>query len=195
MFDHVEKFESLIAEFFGSPFAIATDSCTHGIELCLRYEGFLYVKIPYHTYLSIPMTAMKLGIDWDWVDNKWKNCYYLENTNIIDAAVLWKKNSYIPGTHMSVSFQFKKHLPLGRGGMILTDDKTAYERLKMMSYDGRDLSKSWVDQDVSTIGYHYYMTPETAQLGIERFTLASESEPNKWTYQDYPDLRKMSVFQ
>lgn len=195
MFDRVEKFESLIAEFFGSPFAVATDSCTHGIELCLRYEGFRHVKIPHHTYLSIPMTAMKLGIDWDWIDNKWEDYYFLEGTNIVDAAVLWKRNSYIPGTHMSVSFQFKKHLPLGRGGMILTDDKNAYERLKMMSYDGRDLSKSWMDQDISTIGYHYYMTPETAQLGIERFTFASESEPKKWTYQDYPDLRKMSVFQ
>ena len=31
------EFENKISEFFGSPYAIAVDSCTHGIELCLRY--------------------------------------------------------------------------------------------------------------------------------------------------------------
>ena len=31
-FEIVEKFERKIADFFGSPFAVAFDSCTHGIE-------------------------------------------------------------------------------------------------------------------------------------------------------------------
>ena len=33
----------------------------------------------------------------------------------------------MPGTHMVLSFQFQKHLKIGRGGMILTDNKEAYE--------------------------------------------------------------------
>lgn len=33
------------------------------------------------------------------------------------------KNSYIPNTYMCLSFQFQKHLSLGRGGMILLDNK------------------------------------------------------------------------
>ena len=37
-FDIVSEFESKIAEFFGSPYAISVDSCTHGLELCLRYK-------------------------------------------------------------------------------------------------------------------------------------------------------------
>lgn len=36
-FETVKKFENEIAKFYGSPYAIATDSCTHGVELCLRY--------------------------------------------------------------------------------------------------------------------------------------------------------------
>jgi len=37
-FEVVSEFEKKVAEFFGSPYAIAVDSCTHGIELCLRYK-------------------------------------------------------------------------------------------------------------------------------------------------------------
>ena len=38
---------------------------------------------------------------------------------------------------MCISFQFKKHLNIGRGGIILTDNETSYAALKKMSYDGR----------------------------------------------------------
>jgi len=37
MFEYVTEFESQIADFFGAPYAVATDSCTHALELCLRY--------------------------------------------------------------------------------------------------------------------------------------------------------------
>ena len=33
----VENFEKTIADYFNAPYAIATDCCTHAIELCLRY--------------------------------------------------------------------------------------------------------------------------------------------------------------
>ena len=32
----VLEFEKRVADFFGSPYAVATDCCTHAIELCLR---------------------------------------------------------------------------------------------------------------------------------------------------------------
>ena len=37
-FDTVEQFERTIADFYGAPYAVAVDCCTHGIELCLRYH-------------------------------------------------------------------------------------------------------------------------------------------------------------
>ena len=110
-FDTVDKFEQLISNFFNAPYAVATDCCTHAIEICLRYEQYNDIQIPEHTYISIPFTAEKLGIKWSWKKNYiWNDYYYLGNTNIIDAAVLWEKDTYIPGTYMCISFQFKKHL-------------------------------------------------------------------------------------
>ena len=95
---------------------------------------------------------------------------------------------------MCLSFQFRKHLSLGRGGIILTDSKKDAILLKKMSYDGRDPDIPWRDQNISTVGYHYYMTPETALNGLEKLPKAMKTEPKKWTIQDWPDLTKMEIF-
>ncbi len=193
MFQVITEFENKIAKFFGSPYAIAVDSCTHGVELALRYtkpEGFL---VPKHTYLSIPFLSYKLNIPFRWKDENWVDYYYLTD-QVIDAAVLWKPNSYIPGTFMGVSFQYQKHLSLGRGGVILTDNKEAALQLKKMSYDGRLPNIPWREQNINTIGYHYYMTPETAQLGLEKLPKAIETPPRQWMVNDWPDLTQMDIF-
>ena len=114
MNDIVEKFETLIAEYYGAPYGVAVDCCTHAIELCLRHKKVMAATCPTRTYISIPFTFKKLGIHWSFEDYAWANYYYLGNTNIIDAAVFWKEQGYIAGTLMCLSFQFKKHLNLGR---------------------------------------------------------------------------------
>ena len=190
----IEEFESQIAEFFGSPYAVATVCCTHAIELCLRYTGYNKITVPTRTYISVPMTCIKLGLDWSWKEEEWSDYYHLGNSNIIDAAVLWGKNTYLTNTFMCLSFQFRKHLNLGRGGMILLQHKDDYNTLKKMSYDGRDFNRPWAEQDIDTIGYHYYMTPETAKIGIELLESRKKSPAKKWSHRDYPHLPNMSVF-
>jgi dTDP-4-amino-4,6-dideoxygalactose transaminase len=192
-FNVITEFENKIAGFFGAPYAVAIDCCTHGIELCLRYTHATNITVPKHTYLSIPMLANKLGIELEWKNENWVDYYYVTD-NIIDAAVLWKPNSYIPKTFMNVSFQFRKHLALGRGGIILTDDKKAAKTLKKMSYDGRDPNILWRDQNIDIMGYHYYITPETAQLGLDKLPKAIKTNPTQWTINDWPDLTQMEIF-
>ena len=193
-FDVVKDFENSIAEFYGAPYAVAVDSCTHSIELCLRYKNIKKIILPRRTYLSIAFLAQKIGIVLEWKDENWVNYYYLGETNIVDAAVLWKRDSYISGTLMCLSFQYQKHLSLGRGGMILTDDIKARNDLKRMSYDGREPDIPWRDQNIKMVGYHYYMTPETAQLGIDKLPEAIKNQPKKWVIEDWPDLKKMDIF-
>jgi len=193
-FHTVSKFEDLISSYFGSLYGVATDSCTHAIELSLRYDNVSQVTCPRHTYLSVPMTFVKLDLKWNWTEDKWDSYYYLGNSRIIDAAVLWKKNSYISSTLMCLSFQYRKHLGIGRGGMILTDDYDAYNTLKTMAYDGRNNDHPWAEQDIKTIGYHYYMTPESADYGIVKFDEVKNKTPKKWSYKDYPDLSQLTVF-
>ena len=193
-FNDVTEFEQLIANYFGASYGVATDSCTHAIELSLRHDSVKYTTCPKHTYLSIPMTLMKLGVEWNWNTQKWSSYYFLPGTRIVDGAVLWEESSYIPESLMCLSFQFRKHLPIGRGGMILTDDYDTYQTLKAMSYDGRDLNIPWAEQNVSQMGYHYYMTPESAELGIKKFYKVKDLTPKNWSYRNYPDLSEMEVF-
>jgi len=192
-FELVERFEKEIASFFGAPYAVAVDCCTHAIELCLRYQETKKLVIPKHTYISIPFLAKKLDIEFAWKEEEWVDFYYLNET-IIDAAVLWKKNSYIPKTFMCLSFQYRKHLSLGRGGMILTDNEEASQDLRKMSYDGRTPDIPWREQNISSIGYHYYMTPETAALGLKKLPEAIKTKPRQWAVTDWPDLTNMRVF-
>ena len=149
-FEVVTEFENKVAEFFGAPYAIAVDSCTHGIELCLRHTNEKKINIPNRTYLSVPMLANKMGLELEWRDEEWEDYYTLNygNKRIIDAAVLWKKDSYQPNTFMCLSFQYQKHLSLGRGGIILCDNEEDAIQLKKMSYDGRMPNTPWRDQDI-----------------------------------------------
>lgn len=192
-FSAVAEFEKQIAAFYGAPYAVAVDCCTHGIELCLRYKKTKVMVSPKQTYISVPFLAEKLGIYLKWEDEAWQDFYYV-TPEIIDAAVLWKANSYIPGTFMSLSFQFQKHLSVGKGGMILCDNGEAANELKKMSYDGRLPNIPWRTQDIASVGYHYYMTPETAKLGLEKLQDAIATTPRRWVVSDWPDLTEMQVF-
>ena len=94
---------------------------------------------------------------------------------------------------MCLSFQYKKTLSLGRGGAILCNNEKDYIILKQMSHDGRDpfSQKLWYDQKISTIGYHYYMTPETAQQGIDKMYKVKKTKT--WSDQDYPLLTEYEI--
>ena len=193
-FNTVTEFEQTIAEFFGAPEAVAVDCCTHGIELCLRLAQPQQVTCPEHTYISIPFTFEKLNLTWQWERNLWSGQYLIGGTNIVDAASVWERGQYQSGTMTVLSFQFQKAMKLGRGGMILLDDTAAAQQLRAMSYDGRQRGTGWREQQINHIGYHYYMTPETAALGLEKFKILQHV---RWAHQiwsDYPYLPNMPVF-
>jgi len=63
-----------------------------------------------------------------------------------------------------------------------------------MAYDGRMPYAPWKEQTITTIGYHYYMTPETAISGLERLPNAISSTPAQWSWKDYPDISLYDVF-
>ena len=135
---------------------------------------------------------MKLHLSWKFFDQVWQDHYYIGGTNIVDAAVFFKAGGYIKNTFMCLSFQFKKTLSLGRGGAILCDNEKDYVSLKKMSYDGRRDNKPWREQNIDSMGYHYYMTPETAELGSQKLKDAV-AKPSQGS-GNYPYLPDMDVF-
>lgn len=193
-FDKIKQFELVLAEYTGAPYAIMTDCCTHAIEMCLRYDNVREVRMTPRTYLSIPMTMHKLGIQYTYTgEEQWLGEYPFGLTRIWDSARRLEENMYRPGTMQCLSFGYDKPLQIGRGGAILLDDSSAYESLIRMRYDGRDLNTvPWTNQKEFKVGYHYKPRPEEAELGIALLQGIMESKP-KPKYVEYADLRQFTI--
>lgn len=196
----IDLFESKVAKFAGSKYAVSTDCCSHGLFLSLKYllmKGEIFsntvITIPKHTYVSVPMQITHAGLMVDYKDIEWSGAYQLGDTRVWDSAVRWTSGMYIGNDALQVlSFQFKKRVPIGKGGMILTDDFDAYRMLKLMSYDGRDLTLPYDHPEhVKTMGYHMYMTPEDAARGIILMDSVPEENPDSGNYTMYPNVEDM----
>ena len=194
-FDFVDLFEKKIAFFSGSKYAISTDCASHALFLVLKLiNNPQIIDCPKQTYFSVPMQILHAGYSVRFVDNLWKDFYYLNPLNIIDSAVFFKKNMYIKNTFQILSFQDKKRLSLGKGGMILTDSKEYYDELKKLRYDGRDLSLKVCEiKNIDTLGYHMYMTPETACNGLLKLNTL-KNDFNNFSFGDYSDISDFSCF-
>ena len=192
--DVIGIFERKVAEFAGSKYAVAVDCCSHALFLSLRYLGARgTVKIPTHTYASVPMQILHAGCDVEFEDIEWSGVYQLKPYPIYDGAVRWRRGMYEGGLY-TVSFQLKKRVPIGRGGMILTNDANAYRWLKKASYDGRDLDVHYPDDDFEFAGWHYYMTPEDAARGILLMDRVPDLNEDSGNHTTYSDLSTKTIF-
>ena len=74
--------------------------------------------------------------------------------------------------------------------MILTDDINAYEWLKMARYDGRHLDRKYDEDNFEMMGYHMYMTPEQACIGIEKLEDFHDENLSIGSSNTYKNLSK-----
>ena len=193
-YDVVREFEERIANWAGSKYAVAVESGTAAIFLCCVFKNVQYVKIPRFTYPSVPCSIIHAGGAVQFESLNWQGMYELKPYGIWDSALRFQRNMYKGGLHC-LSFHLKKHLPLGRGGMILTNSQEAYKWLKKARFDGRE-EVPLADDPLSMLGWNMYMTPEQAIRGIQIFDLIKNDvlEDLDVKAQNYPDLSKYAVY-
>jgi len=198
--DVVDIFEKKVAEFAGSKYAVSVDCCSHGLFLSLKYlqsTGELKLQdtitMPKMTYVSTAMQTIIAGNTVTFEDLEWSGVYQFKPTRIWDGAVRWNKGMYVGNDALQVvSFQIKKRIPIGKGGMILTDSEEAYKWLKLASYDGRDLNTPYTDiNHIKTLGYHMYMTPEDAARGIILMDTVPDTNEDTGNSTTYVDVQKI----
>lgn len=195
----IDIFENKVAQFAGSKYAVAVDCCTHAMELSLRYLMFQrelifddVVIIPNQTYISCALMLMQLGFYVQFEDIEWVGQYRLAPTRIWDSATMWTKDMYIKDSLQCISFQIKKRIPIGKGGMILCNSKEEYNWLKLASYDGRDLTTPYDSKEhIKLKGWHYYMTPEDAARGIMLMDALPKINEPTGNYKMYPKITEM----
>ena len=188
----VRAFEKTVAEWAGAKYGVAVESCCSAIFLSILYCDTFIIRCPKRTYPGVPMAIVNAGRKVLFEDIKWKGTYRLNPTNIIDGAVRFRKGMYEGGFHC-LSFHAKKHLNIGRGGMILTDDKKAVEWLKMARFDGRR-EIGLMKDNATIIGYNMYLTPEQASRGLQLFDYIRQKPDLPDLTDEYPDLSKWRCF-
>lgn len=194
-FAAIEEFEKLISEYTGAPYVVTTDCCSHAIEMVFRAQPPTgTISFPCRTYLSVLMTMHKLGINYVLDDQDWRSEYQFQGTNVWDSARMFAPNMYKPGQTQCLSFGRTKPLEIGRGGCVLTDNQELAEKLNRMRYDGRDILKfnPWADQKIFEVGYHYYLRPEEAVIGINKF-LGQQFLEQIDSFYNYPDCRTVTI--
>jgi dTDP-4-amino-4,6-dideoxygalactose transaminase len=188
-------FEEEVADYTGAPYAISVDSCTSALFLCCKYLEVTDVIIPSKTYLSVPQSIINSGgnVIFDPSANDWRGVYQLNPYPIYDAAKRFTSGMYIPNTFMCLSFHIKKHLKIGKGGMILTDNKEAVDWFRESRYEGRS-EKLYHEDDIKNIGWNMYMTPQEASHGLSLMQNIEWSYPDLDENNGYRDLRDFSLF-
>jgi len=193
----VQMFEEEIASYTGAPYAVSVDSCTNALFLTCKYLQVNEVTIPSKTYLSVPMSIMHAGgeviFDTTPKTNHWVGVYQLKPYPIYDAAKRLTSNMYIPGTFMCLSFHIKKHLGIGKGGMILTDNKKAVDWFKKARYEGRS-EKYYKEDSIEQLGWNMYMTPQEAAQGLCLLQNYPEHNHDIIENNGYRDLTEFPIF-
>jgi dTDP-4-amino-4,6-dideoxygalactose transaminase len=193
----VRMFEEEIAEYTGAPFAVSVDSCTNALFLICRFLNVGEVTIPSKTYLSVPQSIIHAGgsvvFDRRPAMNHWRGVYQLKPYPIYDAAKRLTSNMFIPGSFMGLSFHIKKLLPIGKGGMILTDNEEAVDWFKKARYEGRS-EKYYKEDDITFMGWNMYMTPNQASRGLELFQNYPQHHEDLGELNGYRDLTEFTVF-
>lgn len=195
-YDVIKMFEEDIAEYAGAKYAVACESLSLALLMCCQYKQVKEVEIPRETYISVANGIIHAGGKIKWRDEDWEGCYELKPYGIIDSALRFKRGMYIPGTLYCISFHLRKLLPIGRGGMILTDDPEAARWLRKARFDGRTEDVPISEDIIEMVGWNGLMTPEQAARGLTIFHFIKNKElpdiPRK--SQGYPDLSKFKVF-
>lgn len=197
----ISDFENRIAEYCGAPYAISVDNATNALFLCMKYLKIQdkEITIPARTFMSVPCAIAYAGnkIKFDKNHpaihgNKLKGKYKLEPYPIWDSALSFSKNMYIPDQLMCLSFSGPhKFLKLGKGGMILTDNKDAYDWLQRAKYFGRNPVDHLKDH-FDMIGWNYYMLPEIAARGL--VLMLGINDYNEDLEIEYQDLSKYKIY-
>jgi len=185
----VTKFEEDLCAFTKSKYAVAVDCCTNALLLCFKYASPKKITLPKNTFIGVANSAIHADISIEFEDIRWSRYYKILPTQIYDCARYFTGGMYIPNSFMCLSFHYKKHLKIGRGGAILTDSKDAYEWFILARNNGKDINKQ-LEKNIYTFpGYNMLLHPDLAEKGsrlLSNMAYTTENLPDEY----YGDLSK-----
>lgn len=197
-------FEEELCKYTNAPFAVAVDSCTSAIDLCLMRENVkgMTISIPERTYMSAPCSIIQAGAKVNWIPvegTTLTGAYPFEPTRIIDSALRFTANMFVLGQLQCISMTGAyKHLKLGKAGAILCDRQEDYEFFKRARNSGRG-EMSYHQDEFRVLGRNVYLQPTVAALGLllmgQFYQITGEKIHNKDLTLPYPKLSVWPAYQ
>jgi dTDP-4-amino-4,6-dideoxygalactose transaminase len=176
--EKVFEFERELADYVGSKYVVAVDSCTSALFLSLKYDrecGVQEVTIPSMTVPLVANAVLEAGMkvkfngETDWVGS----AYPIDGSRVVDSAHQLQRGQYqnYRGARLCFSFYPTKTIGSADGGAIATDDKSFSEWVRSVATYGRNqdakYGNSW-DYDVQMIGYKRHYTNLQAAICLEQ---------------------------
>lgn len=205
VYDITAEFERRLCEYTCAPYAVSVDNQSNALFLALMYEASLgkvkrVISIPKHTYPSVPCAIIHSGNFVNFVDSTkmLTGEYQLFSSSVWDSALRFTFNMFRPGQMQCLSFTGPyKHLKLGKGGAILTDDIKAYKWLKKARFSGR-AECSYHDDYFDMLGWNFYLLPEIAAKGVrdmqQFYNLDGTPKHMPDISLPYPDLSQFKIY-
>ena len=198
-----KHFEQTLADYTGAKYVATVDNGSNALFLALAYDVIKgkEVSIPARTYPSVPCAVIHAGGKVKFVPVKGKTLkgeYQLGNTRVWDSALRFTYNMYRAGQFQCLSFTGPyKHLKLGKGGAILTDNLKAYQWFKRVRFSGRR-ECSYHEDEFDLLGFNYYLMPEISARGLLLMSQFYEQDGTPKKNEDlelpYPDLSKFKIY-
>jgi len=198
-----DEFEQAISRYTGAPYVVAVDNQSNALFLALIRENIKgkEINIPARTYPSVPCAIIHAGgkVKFNPARGKYlKGAYQLKGSRVWDSALRFTRDMYIPNTFMCVSFTGPmKHLKLGKGGAILTDDFDSYLWFRRARFSGRR-ECSYLNDNFDMLGWNFYMMPEIAARGLmlmlQFYDMEGKPKHNEDLKIPYPDLSTAEAY-
>jgi len=199
-------FENELCRYTGALYAVAVDNQSNALFLSLTFDQIQgkVITIPRRTYPSVPCEIIHAGgyVEFAEQDNPdsgtLRGAYPLRGSRVIDSALSFTYNMYSPGHFVCLSFTGPyKHLKLGKGGAILTDNWKAYKWFKQARFSGRH-EISYHRDKINMLGWNFYMMPEIAARGLLLmagfWNMDGTPKYNEDLEIAYPDLSQFEVY-
>ena len=197
-FQSVRDFEAAICRYTGAKYAVATNSCTMAILLACAWharQGAAEITIPAETYCSVPQSIIHAGHRVKFEYLIWGGEYQLKPLPVWDSARRFTSGMFRLGQMQCLSFHASKILGASQGGAIIHGHDEADAWLRRARFDGRTEGVPANEDDFDMIGWHCYMSPNTAAQLLWKLTSAEFRQDNPdLPNPDYPDLSKFSIF-
>jgi dTDP-4-amino-4,6-dideoxygalactose transaminase len=169
----VEKFEEEFKDFVGARYAVAVNSCTSALFLCLKRTSPKKVSIPSMTFASVASCILHAGAGIAWMDGSWVGSRYALASNdpkqgvIYDSAHALHRGDASKKANDLVCYSFypTKNLSGAEGGMITTNNKGHADWLRKARLHAR-VGTAW-DYIIEFPAWKMNMTDLQAAIGIE----------------------------